>query len=155
MAAQPRFLEQLERVRRWHQLFREVAEGRLHDRPSEFYQDIVYAYFMNCYHLKDWIRNDPASGPLAGKVERFISATPDLALCADLCNGLKHLAPNRRPRSAKSPRFGKRLFKVSLGTQPTTIAVDYTIETSSGPMYAFDLATRCLAAWEAFLAKTG
>jgi len=148
MLAQPQYMEQLERVRRWYQQFQEIAQGRSHNRPSDFYEDIVYSFFMNCYHLKDWIKNDSASGPLSARVEGFISSTPEMAICADICNGLKHLALKNKPRSGQNPRFGKRLFKVGVGTQPTTIAVEYTIDTSSGPIDAFDLATRCLQAWE-------
>lgn len=151
MSTQPKYLEQLERVRRWYQQFQEISQGRLHDRSSDFYQDIVYSYFMNCYHLKDWIKNDPASGSLAAKVEGRISATPEMALCADICNGLKHLVLKNKPRSGQNPQFGKKLFKVGVGTQPTTIAVEYIINTASGPVDAFDLATKCLGAWETFV----
>ena len=150
MSAQPKYLEQLERVRRWYQQFQEISQGRLHDRPSDFYQDIVYTYFMNCYHLKDWIKNDPTSLLLSAKVEGFISTTPEMALCADICNGLKHLVLKNN-RSGQNPQFGKRLFKVGVGPQPTTIAVEYTISTASGPFDAFDLATKCLSAWETFV----
>jgi hypothetical protein len=153
MNPQHKYLEQFERVRRWYQQFQEVSQGRLHDKPSDFYQDIVYAYFMNCYHLKDWIKNDPASSSSSAKVENFINTTSEMALCADICNGLKHLVFNGRykPRSGQNPQFGKKHFKVSLGTQPTTIAIEYTIDTASGPVDAFNLATKCLEAWETFL----
>ncbi len=152
MSAQPKYLEQFERVNRWYQQFQEISIGRLHDKPSDFYQDIVYAYFMNCYHLKDWIKHDLASSSLATKVEAFITATPEMNLCADICNGLKHLVlDENRKRSNQNPQFGKRNFKVGLGTGPTTIAVEYTIDTTSGPIDAFELATKCLEAWKTFL----
>jgi hypothetical protein len=150
MTAQPKYLEQLDRVRRWHQQYQGIAQGWSHDRLSDFYQDIVYSFFMNCYHLKDWIKNDPTSGPLSARVEGFISNTPEMAICADICNGLKHLVLTDQ-RSGQNPRFGKRRFTVGVGTQPTTIAVEYTIDTSSGPIDAFALATRCLQAWETFI----
>ena len=150
MTAQPKYYEQWDRVRRWYDRFREISEGKLHDRPSDFYQDEVYAFFLNCYHLKDWIKNDPTASSLSSKVEDFITNYPDMALCADICNGNKHLVLSNH-RSNKNPHFGKRLFKVGVGTQPTTIAIEYTIDTKSGPNDAFYLATRCLKAWEGFL----
>ncbi|MEX2029662.1 MAG: hypothetical protein WD906_01645 [Anaerolineales bacterium] len=146
----PKYLQQLDRVRRWHERFREISEGKVHDRPSDFYQDEVYAFFLNCYHLKDWIRIDPAASSLSGSVEAFITKTPELALCADICNGIKHLVSSK-PRTVERPQFGRRNFKVGVGTQPTMIAIEYTIDTTSGPVDAFDLATRCVHAWEGFL----
>ena len=150
MTAQSKYPEQWDRVRRWYLRFTEISEGKLHDRPSDFYQDEVYAFFMNCYHLKDWIKHDPTASSLSAKVEAFITTVPEMALCADICNGIKHLVLSK-PRSPENPHFGKRLFKVGVGTQPTTIAVEYTIDTESGTIDAFDLATRCLKAWEGFL----
>ena len=150
MATQPKYPEQWERIRRWYLRFEETSQGKLHDKQSDFYQDDVYAFFMNCYHLKDWIKNDPTAFALSAKVETFISNVPEMALCADICNGLKHLVLTK-PRSPENPRFGKRLFKVGVGTQPTTIDVEYTIDTESGPIDAFNLATKCMEAWQAFL----
>ena len=150
MASEPKYVQQFARVGRWYERFEQISRGKLHDTDSDFYQDDVYAFFMNCYHLKDWVRNDPDAATLSGKVEDFITNTPEMALCADICNGLKHLTLTK-PRSGENPQFGKRLFKVGVGTQPTTIAVEYTIDTTSGPVDAFDLATRCLKAWQAFL----
>ena len=144
------YKEQLERVRRWYERFQEISEGKLHERSSDFYEDDVYAFFQNCYHLEDWIKHDPAAGPLSAQVEDFINQTPELLICADICNSLKHLKL-KRSRSSQTPEFGKRIFKLSLGTKPTTIAVAYTIDTNAGTVDAFDLASQCLRAWEKFV----
>ena len=114
-------------------------------------QDDIYSFFMNCYHLKDWIRNDPSGSSIAGKVEGYINTTPELSLCADICNGLKHLTLTTH-RSGEKPEFGPRKFEVGIGAEPTTIAAHYTINTDSGPIDAFSLATKCLEAWEKLLA---
>jgi hypothetical protein len=50
--------EQWERVLRWYSRFEQINRGQ-HDAPStDFYQDDVYAFFQNSYHLKDWLKND-------------------------------------------------------------------------------------------------
>jgi len=144
--------EQFERVKRWHRRFAEIDKGRIHNLPSDFYQDEVYAFFLNCYHLKDWIRNDSTAGAAAAKVEGFIDATEELRLCADICNSHKHLILTR-PRSGQNPQFGRRQFGLHLGESETSINVKYSIETSGGPIDAFELATKCLRAWEAFIAS--
>jgi len=151
MSSSNDYMEQFERVKRWYERFRGISQGRLHDRPSDYYQDEVYAFFLNCYHLKDWIKNDESVGAAAKmEVESFIDQNEELKLCADICNAIKHLRLTTT-RSDQDPRFGRRLFHVGLGGPETTVSVDYTIDTSSGPVDAFELATKCLQAWENFI----
>ena len=147
---QPKYREQFERTKRWFQRFQELATGKGHTLSSDYYQDEVYAFFLNCYHLKDWIKNDPFSGVLSQTVEDYVTKSEALSLCADICNGLKHLTVTR-PRSKKDPQFGKSLFKLGVGQEPTTIAVEYTITTNSGDIDAFKLAEECMEAWKNFL----
>lgn len=120
--------------------------------PSDNYQDEVYAFFLNCYHLKDWIKNDEnvEITEKEKKVEEFITNTEELSLCADICNSIKHLNLTV-PRSGQDPKFGQRKFNLRVGSPPTTISAKYTIDTSSGPVDAFELATKCLQAWEKFI----
>jgi hypothetical protein len=100
--------------------------------------------------LKDWIKNDVSVGVAAGKVEEFINNSEELRLCADICNGTKYLSLVN-PRSGHDPQFGQRKFKVRVGGPPTTISAKYTIDTSVGPLDAFQLATKCLKAWDNFI----
>ena len=51
----------------------------------------MLAFFMNCYHLKDWIKNDISDTSLNAAVEDYINQNACLKLCADICNGAKHL----------------------------------------------------------------
>jgi len=151
MVNSSKYREQFDRVKRWYERFREIDQGRLHNRPSDYYQDDVYAFFLNCYHLKDWIKNDPNVRPREN-VEEFINTNEALKLCADICNGLKHLKRDpRKSRSGKDPQFGKRDFRLSL--PESTISVKYTIDTADGSVDAFELATKCLRAWEDFIAS--
>ena len=145
-----KYMEQFERVKRWYERFRVINQGRQHDRPSDYYQDEVYAFFLNCYHLKDWIKNDESIRPAAAKVEEFINNNKELGLCADICNGVKHLKLTSN-RSGKYPQFGKREFKLSLGGHRAIISVKYSIDTADGPVDAFELATKCLQAWKNFI----
>jgi len=100
--------------------------------------------------LKDWIKNDESVGTAAEKVEEFVSGNRELSLCADICNAIKHLTLTST-RSGQDPRFGKRIFHAGVGGPETTISVEYSIDTSSGPVDAFELATNCLQAWENFI----
>ena len=117
----------------------------VHDAPE---------YAQNCYHLKDWIRQDHAAPQaVQQQVEPFIGATRPLQLCADLCNGLKHLRVTR-PRSTESPSFGSKQFAVGLGTgADTTISLKYQVDTTGAPVDAFTFATECVQAWDVFLSS--
>lgn len=140
--------EQFFRVKRWHRRLEEINNGKIHDRESDYYEDILYAFFQNCYHLKDWIIN---SGALAKDViDNFINSNTDLMICRDLCNGSKHLKINN-PSIDKNIIVNRREYSMSIGGGPTKIEVCYWIHAGKYLVNAFDLATNCVVQWEAFL----
>lgn len=151
MAGSSKYLEQFNRVKRWYERFAATNEGREHSAPSDYYEDDVYAFFINCHHLEDWIKKDPDVGPALGKVKDFINSSWELSVCADVCNGIKHLKRDREGRSKCDPRFGSRAYELKLGEREQTISVKYSIDTSSGPIDAFELATKCFQAWQNFI----
>lgn len=151
MTQNPRHIEQFRRVKRWYERFKKIDQGIPHNRSSESYQDEVYTFFQNCHHLKDWIKNDDAvSTHTKEKVEDFIGQEDCLKLCADICNGTKHLKLNRE-RSRKSPEFGSRRYVLALGGKEPVIQVKWSITTKTGIIDAFQLASECLQKWEEFL----
>jgi hypothetical protein len=124
----------------------------LHDVPSENYVDDIYAFFMSCFHLKDWIKNDhtvrSAIPTIKKDVEAFIYGDEQLKtdgndylkLCGDLCNSLKHL--ENRNRSREKPAFGKKEYGLQLGGQRTIIKLKFSIDRDAKePIDAFELAT--------------
>ena len=138
--------EQIARVARHFRRFREYEGGLPADMGVSLdHKDLVYAFFLNCYHLKDWIKADPALAPL-GDVEAFINRSPALRLCADVCNSSKHFELTR-PRSNESPTVG--VPNIVVGKK--SVVLRYGIETSSGPINSFELAERCMADWSKFL----
>ncbi len=151
-----KYVEQFERTKRLHQRFQQLTVGIEHTQASPNYDDDMYSFFQNCYHLKDWIKNDPYCD-VWPDVEEFINANQDLKICADLCNGLKHLSLTR-PRSSESPQFagGKIALNISEGISEkasVSIAVSYEIATTNrGILDAFVLASSCVSAWTQFIA---
>jgi hypothetical protein len=113
-------------------------------------EDEFYSFFMHCYHLKDWLKND-ASFRKASQVESYISATPCLTLCADLCNSIKHLVLDRQPRSGTAPGLGDRSIGVHDGGPLDNVVFYKFIIQHNGPKDAYAVATECVKAWEAFL----
>ena len=45
---------QYNRMRRWHNRIREATT------VDDLYIDSVYAFFIFCFHLKDWLTADPS-----------------------------------------------------------------------------------------------
>jgi hypothetical protein len=144
------------RMMRWHAKFRAVDEGREHDMTSDNYLDDIHAFFQNCYHLKDWIKNDKTGIPatVRNSVEGYINSSDPLKLCADICNSLKHLTLTNH-RSGENPTFGKKEFGLELGGGATKITLKWQVDTSSGPKDAFTLGTECVGAWDKFFATHG
>lgn len=147
----PKYREQYERVRRWYDRFATTDQGRPHDASPENYVDDIYSFFLNCYHLKDWIKRDPTvpTGTQQA-VEDWINGNRPLKLCADICNGHKHLVL-KQPRSGESPAFGTLHYGLSLGSGLPVISLKYEVDTTAGPLDAFEIATDCMRAWESFL----
>jgi hypothetical protein len=105
--------QQLERVRRYRDRIERLYAGEVLNRPNEELLDDVHAFFQSCYHLKDWLKNDASYAKHTGQeIEDFVSNTPEIALCADICNALKHLQLQKL-RSGHTHSF-----------QPTELIID-------------------------------
>ena len=65
-------------------------------------EDIVDAFFnfaVTAYHVKDWLIRHPNSNIAKGAVEAFISVTPQLETCRDICNHAKHFKFDYTPKT--------------------------------------------------------
>jgi hypothetical protein len=145
-------MEQFDRVKRYHGRFAQLNAGMEMTMPSENYIDDIYAFFQNCYHLKDWLKKDPTfTKRTPAEIEDYITHTPSLAICADICNATKHLGLSVAPRSGAEPRFGRREFHAHVGIAHPTTAVKASIDHNGTTFDAFTLATECVQAWEAFI----
>jgi hypothetical protein len=154
MSATERWTEQWARIERWYNLFRTTNDGRPHDRESDYYRDEAYTFFQNAYHLKDWLKNDPAVSARVSDVEIFVRGSQTLRLCADLCNGSKHLTLTT-PKESADTKLGKQDFRVTLGGEPTTISARYEVESSGKTYDAFALAQTCVYEWKSYLTAKG
>jgi hypothetical protein len=143
------YIQQWDRVNRWHQRLRPIAEGIDQPPSIEHYRDDTFAFFLNCYHLKDWIKNDQSVPHLKDRVEPYINESWALSLCADLCNGLKHLSLTNT-RSGQHPAFGSKVWRIPPGSTAPHAGIGFWITGTSEPCEAFYLAGECMMAWETF-----
>lgn len=144
-----KYVEQYKRVWRWYRRFGKINNDTEHDMASNYYQDEVYAFFINCYHLKDWIKNDPTSKISGQDVEGFIENSNYLKICGEFCNGLKHCL-------VEKPKIKNREFSLLINEgQKVLASVKYNIVYNGKSYDAFELATNCLEEWKGFFKRVG
>ncbi|PKN92926.1 MAG: hypothetical protein CVU44_12915 [Chloroflexi bacterium HGW-Chloroflexi-6] len=168
MAKVPDFIQQYLRVHRWYNRVFKRSRNRLirkARRPineEELFLDDLYAFFVNCYHLKDWVINDAAINIAPEIVESTINSNLFLQLCADICNSSKHLKLRRDGRSGQSPKMSEVEITTTVSIAPDARSVDggalinylsdFYVETKNGHVMANEIASECLKAWTVFLA---
>jgi hypothetical protein len=153
MSTSKKWVEQFERVKRYYERFKEIDEGKSLVRNAAYYEDDVYSFFINCHHLKHWIENDPSAVVSKIDVENWVNTNPALQICADMCNGAKHLKriPNRivsgKERSIDSKAYSVAVMEGS--ARPPSTKIKFFIDSFD----AFKVATECLQKWEEFISK--
>jgi hypothetical protein len=120
-------------------------------KSSVVYNDDLQHYFQDCWHLKDWIKNDPFIG--VGKtIEVEVQAHKALQVIADLANAAKHLDRHTHRAGAYVTSTN---VTVHLG-QDKPIDVHYVVTLADGTtLSAQDLIHEGFRAWEAILSKLG
>lgn len=149
---------QLARVARWHERVQSLgARDDLSITPITAF-DYLYAFFQNCYHLRDWLKN---SGTLSeSDLQSFMTDNEAMAVCRDIANGTKHLRITT-PSIDANPAFGREYHPAGWpGKRPGTsesyfvLLEDRTTKAESR-FDLQDLAARCLAEWEHLLRSRG
>jgi hypothetical protein len=145
--------EQYGRMMRSHARLSDIAEGRV-SASSDDARDALFHFFQDAYHLKEWIKNDPTV--TTSDVEEWIEDTEPLRLCADLCNGTKHL----RLTVAKTKDLSTSFDSQSVTARPSPVGSgwpgdaplhSWTIASSGQSCDAFDLAGRVVSAWRTWI----
>jgi hypothetical protein len=80
--------QQFERVQR---AYTRVLDNR--NRKLVEYEDDAWEFILNCWHLRDWIKNDIEGVAKAtrSKIDAEVNAHPSLLMIGDLANRSKHL----------------------------------------------------------------
>ena len=131
----------------------ERGHGRLTTpyTSSVAYDDDIQHYFQDCWHLKDWIKNDPTSN-VGVAIEAEVSAHQSLRVVADLANGSKHLARNKHREGAYVTSSSVTVHLA----QSKPIDIEYVVSLSNGAtLSAQAIVKESFAAWGQVLAKLG
>ncbi len=139
--------EQFERVRRF--LDRVRTEGR----DSTNYDDDLWSFFQNSWHLKDWIKHDPSiSNRSRKRILKAAEASEDLKICADLANRSKHFELKNKRRDAKVTSRNTSVFPGQ--NRPSESTHIITLDDGSQQV-AQELAEKIVVVWSEILAKEG
>lgn len=146
------------RVKRYLKKVRLIATKQFPEGVDDHVEDEVYAFFLNCHHLKDWVSKDSSLGIGQEKVTKFIESETCLTICADLANAHKHrgLAANKRSRKKPLPKEMPDFIypicvHINQRIKPVTLGLEAKIKSDYGEYDYLDLAEECVKAWEIFL----
>jgi hypothetical protein len=139
------YRHQLTRTRRY--LHRLTA---LHDNEM-YYQDDILSFFQNCWHVKDWLRNDPSiPQDVKDKVESAALADPMLKVCYDLATAAKHLVVRKAKANATHLHYDIVM------EDGKSVKIDTLIDSGEiAPREALYVAADCFSAWERILRAEG
>jgi len=152
-----KYQQQFARMKRWYERIEKINQGEPHDLSyinlsPDCYYDEFYAFFVNCYHLRDWIENDETVKLPEKDVKDFIEGHECMRVCHDICIGIKHLKQKSTPLSGQVPEIKRRELSLHLKGGPKPIInTKLFIETETGIIDAFELASRCVREWEEFI----
>jgi hypothetical protein len=78
------------------------------------YEDEVWSFFHNCWHLADWLKNDTQGVAKAtrGKIEVEVKSYPALMLIGDLTNKSKNLEVTSNVTEDDGKEHGEILLTV-------------------------------------------
>jgi len=146
------YRDQLDRAKRFRERMRAAS-------TAIDFQDYTWAFFQCCWHVKDWVLNDPdVPEQKATSIVASAEASPLLRICHDLCSGTKHLRLDR-PQSGSGAAHDHVAYVMHLmppdhPDKPNEI--DFKIIDGIGNLKsAHLLADDCLAEWERILQANG
>lgn len=147
------YMHQLDRARRFLDRVQRHFDD-WNDMNDVEFQDDMWSFFQHCWHIKDWVKNDPQVWPAQVKaVSDMAHGSATLKICQDLCNGTKHL-------ELKSPKSGvgasHKRVDIYIGPGEGRFELDCMIDDGLGnPVSGKQLARDCIAEWEGILQAQG
>ncbi len=113
-------------------------------------RDDMFAFFMNCWHLTDWVANDPAVLRNTSSIQNDAKTFPSLAACEAIANGSKHLLLTRPPRP--TPHISHADVAAWDGSTDRPAEASYTFTMGDGSEEdALTLARQAVADWRTLL----
>jgi hypothetical protein len=145
----------------WQMQYRRMLRSRakfdVSYSSTEEYDDAVYHFFQDAWHLNDWLRSDPnVLEVVKQEVRRHITA-PNMLAVQDVANGSKHLGRDRqRPGGTTlvERKLAVRAFRIGVVGTESGVTHTHTLKLESGAtVTAAELADQVISEWDAFLER--
>jgi len=144
----------------WREQFLRIArwKARLWIDPilhKEHAVDSFYAFAAVCYHLIDWLENDPSQPIRRGQAEAYVFNSEILAFCGEICNGSKHAQLEPKGVRVKAE---KTTQSVHLGDDAEDLVVEHThlfVEWKGQYVEIEEFAAQCMKEWARLLMSEG
>src|SRR6266540_239818 len=142
----------------YRRMQRSYAKLATHTAPPfvmDHYEDDLYHFFQDAWHLKDWIRNDSAAGAKAPNIEAEVKAVAAFMITADLANGTKHRVLTIEKFIRKGAVISERIRSVRLrGGRPDENRWPVTLRDGTKTT-AQQVAEDVMKAWDVLLKSYG
>ncbi|MFL9959403.1 hypothetical protein PQR65_39185 [Paraburkholderia nemoris] len=146
----------LQEAEGWHGQYRRMLRWRErisatdHGRSSAEQLDFLIAFFVACFHLRDWLKD---SGLDAERLNEMSWKNVELRICRDVANGSRHSYLDRKP-------FYGQTFCVVWEHVPTDwpsnlvhSSARWSILAGADKFDLIELAGRWFSIWDAFLGE--
>ena len=144
----------------WREQFLRIArwKARLWLDPilhKENAVDSFYAFAAACYHLIDWLENDPSQPIRRGRAKAYVLNSEILAFCGDICNGSKHAQLETKEVRVKTE---KTTESVHVGGDAEDLVVEQArlfVEWKGNYVDIEEFAAWCMEEWRRLLVSEG
>lgn len=138
----------------WHRVERGFAKLSAAYNNTELYDDDIYHFFQDAWHLKDWIKNDPSvPSKVRDQVEQEVNHVQPFRVAADFANGTKHMAL-KWPRD-EDAQFTERKITIMLG-HPGPALQERVLTLADGSQTTAEaVATEVMQEWDLLLRRFG
>ncbi len=133
---------QFARASRW-------LDRLMHARSPEDAEDFLYAFFQNCYHLRDWVLAELSSSD----VDSFFRDSLPLRICRDAANLTKHLTLDRKPAQGHELSVLREYVGAGNGwfEHDTRLVIVTNYQDDGIVLDAREVARECMRLWCSFL----
>jgi hypothetical protein len=120
-------------------------------------RDIFFAFAQTCYHMVDWLENDPTKPISRRDAKQYVAESDALSFCDDICQGAKHARLQERDVETsvtESMVTDHKLYTSTGETRSQQRAVQKLyLEWQGGSVLALGFADQCIAEWDRLLAQ--
>ncbi|MBS3136500.1 hypothetical protein J4401_06100 [Candidatus Woesearchaeota archaeon] len=156
-------LEQFARVNRWKERLDKIRFSNSPESNLDYHYDFIYAFFTNCYHLRDFLRHSKVIQ--TNLVDDFFANNKEMQICRDICNESKHCILDTPSIGAKIPDTNKKsakgwagvflireydYFQNTLKNDNPIKNIKYVVLADLEKYNVFELADKCCQLWSSF-----